>query len=418
MKSMRIAFAGVIAATLAVPAHAQERGWVELGAFGRYTAFDQDAGIDNGLGFGGRVGVFMDRRFMLEGEGSFTPDIQGARVPRTDEYNYTPLYLRLTANAPFAQNRHAFLVGAGVTRSNFGYTYNYGSNGLLGFKFGLGETVALRLDGLVDYLPNFNNGPNRDEGAFNTSLRAGLSFFRRPANLDAEREELRRRVAAYEATEAELTQLRSDRARMDSISTAYQQLQDSMSRMGAVSARNAQMDALAMSAAVPFDAGSATLDENGNRVLDAKADVMTGTNSTQRIRVVGHADSRGNTARNRQLAQQRAEAVRAYLVSRGIDSSRIEVTTDLGATGSGMRVRKDGGADTTQQQTAMAGGDVLEIHAGGECWHDVPGMMNQQQMRQQPPAQQPPAQQPPTQTPPAGQQPAPTPAPSPNPPTL
>lgn len=413
MKSMRIAFAGVIAATLAVPAHAQERGWVELGAFGRYTAFDQDAGIDNGLGFGGRVGVFMDRRFILEGEGSFTPSISGSRVPSAntnngDDYNYTPLYLRLTANAPFAANRHAFLVGAGMTRSNFGFTYNYGPNALVGFKFGLGETVALRLDGLVDYLPNFDNGRNQDDGAIHSSLRAGLSFYRRPMNLDAEREELRRRTAALEATEAELTQLRSDRARLDSISAAYQSLRDSMSNTtgagGANSAMLMEMANAAMGIAVLFDTDEAELDDHSKKVLDAKAPALM-ANPDMRIRIVGHADYRGSTQYNMQLGMRRAEAARDYLVSKGIDAARIEVVSQ----GEAMPVDQGRNADALRKNRR----GEFEITAGGQ-------MMQQQQQQ---PTTQPPAQQPQTQTPPATEPtptPAPTPAPtpSPNPPTL
>jgi OOP family OmpA-OmpF porin len=41
------------------------------------------------------------------------------------------------------------------------------------------------------------------------------------------------------------------------------------------------------------------------------------------IIVVGHTDSTGNAAANQKLSVARAEAVKAYLVSRGVERNRI-----------------------------------------------------------------------------------------------
>ena len=45
---------------------------------------------------------------------------------------------------------------------------------------------------------------------------------------------------------------------------------------------------------------------------------------TVRIRVSGHTDNVGNPRRNQALSEARARAVREYLVSHGIDGSRVE----------------------------------------------------------------------------------------------
>ena len=42
-----------------------------------------------------------------------------------------------------------------------------------------------------------------------------------------------------------------------------------------------------------------------------------------RARLQGYTDSRGSSSRNLDLSQRRAEAVRSYLVSRGVPSDRI-----------------------------------------------------------------------------------------------
>jgi OmpA-OmpF porin, OOP family len=48
------------------------------------------------------------------------------------------------------------------------------------------------------------------------------------------------------------------------------------------------------------------------------------TYSTLRIRISGHTDNKGKAAKNQKLSEDRANAVKDYLVSKGIESSRVE----------------------------------------------------------------------------------------------
>lgn len=57
--------------------------------------------------------------------------------------------------------------------------------------------------------------------------------------------------------------------------------------------------------------------------LDIVADVLAGDPGTQII-IEGHTDSRGDPQTNRELSQQRAEAVRRYFILRGIAPERLE----------------------------------------------------------------------------------------------
>jgi outer membrane protein OmpA-like peptidoglycan-associated protein len=74
---------------------------------------------------------------------------------------------------------------------------------------------------------------------------------------------------------------------------------------------------------VLFESGSATLTADSGPRLDRVAEYMI-HHPDVRVRIAGHTDNVGNPARNRTLSQQRADAVRAYLVEHGVEASRLE----------------------------------------------------------------------------------------------
>lgn len=73
---------------------------------------------------------------------------------------------------------------------------------------------------------------------------------------------------------------------------------------------------------VEFDSGSATLTAAGARILDEMAASIIRLD-VGRVQIVGHTDSHGNRLANIGLSLERANAVRAYLQSRGIDAERM-----------------------------------------------------------------------------------------------
>jgi outer membrane protein OmpA-like peptidoglycan-associated protein len=73
---------------------------------------------------------------------------------------------------------------------------------------------------------------------------------------------------------------------------------------------------------ISFDPGRADIKPNFRSVLDQFAQsVVQNPNST--VHVVGHTDSTGSDALNLQLSRDRANAVRDYLVTRGVAANRI-----------------------------------------------------------------------------------------------
>ncbi len=71
-----------------------------------------------------------------------------------------------------------------------------------------------------------------------------------------------------------------------------------------------------------FDFDKAVLKPEGKAKLDDLAGKVQGIN-LEVVIAVGHTDSTGAAAYNQSLSVRRAEAVKAYLVSKGIESNRI-----------------------------------------------------------------------------------------------
>ncbi len=75
---------------------------------------------------------------------------------------------------------------------------------------------------------------------------------------------------------------------------------------------------------IQFAQGAAVQLAPGSSAVLDEAVAMLGKYPTVRIEISGHTDSSGDEQKNRDLSQQRADAVRAYLVKHGIAEARLE----------------------------------------------------------------------------------------------
>ncbi|MEL6521351.1 MAG: OmpA family protein [Pseudomonadota bacterium] len=82
---------------------------------------------------------------------------------------------------------------------------------------------------------------------------------------------------------------------------------------------------------VNFEFNSSTLDATARSALDQQA-AWIQNQPIVRFRVYGHTDKVGGNAFNRRLGQRRANAVVNYLVSRGVERSRLEAVVSFGET--------------------------------------------------------------------------------------
>lgn len=74
--------------------------------------------------------------------------------------------------------------------------------------------------------------------------------------------------------------------------------------------------------AVFFDTGKATLRKESNKELDELVDFMK-HQKTMQIEIAGYTDNVGTDEANIKLSQDRADAVRNYLVSKGVSADKV-----------------------------------------------------------------------------------------------
>jgi len=76
--------------------------------------------------------------------------------------------------------------------------------------------------------------------------------------------------------------------------------------------------------AIFFVTGSAEIEERSNALMTEIADVMLRNPQVQRVEIQGHTDNVGSPEENRVLSQARADSVRTWLITAGVEGSRLE----------------------------------------------------------------------------------------------
>lgn len=312
--SVRAFAIGITALMGAMPVAAQHRGTMEFGAYGIAASFDSNLSLKTGYGAGGRVGMFIVPRLSFEMEGAL---MKVSRPNGLTKVNMGILSGRLVA-VPIKAGWVSLLLGAGggvSTETNFMHTY--GADALVGVKFPLGENVALRVDGVWDWLAN-------EDWKSYKSLRAGLSFYRHPAH------EVRTVTAVTPAPPPTVVQA------ADSVSAAeIRRLRDRDAELRALrdSLRNAPgcpppepspVAVATMQARIHFAFDKSDITDSAKAILDEKVEVFR-ANPEMTIAISGYTDLIGTDAYNMALGERRANASKAYLVSKGIDGNRVTV---------------------------------------------------------------------------------------------
>lgn len=97
----------------------------------------------------------------------------------------------------------------------------------------------------------------------------------------------------------------------------------SLDRIAAIRVDQARGTIITLSGSVLFASAQSTLLANARERLDQVAEALKKQGTEQSIVVEGYTDSRGSDQTNDELSLRRAQAVREYLVSRGVPAERI-----------------------------------------------------------------------------------------------
>jgi len=135
----------------------------------------------------------------------------------------------------------------------------------------------------------------------------------------------------------------------------------------------AQVERVGEGIVVTFDEGSgvkfatnqSTLNAGSKATLDKLVKVMNDYPGTE-ILVSGHTDSQGDAAYNLELSKKRAFAVRDYLVTDGIDASRMAVTYSGETSPTATNETAEGRAQNRRVEIGIVAGEQMRMEAEKE----------------------------------------------------
>jgi peptidoglycan-associated lipoprotein len=280
--------------------------------------------VKNGFGGGGRLGLFLNPRWELEATAAFSSFTNEA--PRASGTSSNQTFSgQINYNLPFGMGgrTHQFLLELGAGAQRFASHSDFSVPMGAGFRFSLSDLLALRFDGIVEYVENptaatFGFPPvtgvnSQAARSTNVELRAGLSFLlgnhKAPPPAPAPQPEQR---PAPPPPRVEPT---PPPARIDTTPKV---------NTDSIEAVNRAREALL--AKLYFDFDRSDLRDDQRSVLDAKLPVLQ-ANPGVRIRIEGNADERGSDEYNMALGMRRAQTARKYLVDHGVDAARIDIVS-------------------------------------------------------------------------------------------
>ena len=85
------------------------------------------------------------------------------------------------------------------------------------------------------------------------------------------------------------------------------------------------LDAALADRIIEFESGKAALTDSGKNILDQMSVALLRLKD-KKVEVIGHTDNAGSRAGNLSLSQARAEAVKAYVVGRGVNPEMVSVS--------------------------------------------------------------------------------------------
>jgi OOP family OmpA-OmpF porin len=285
-----------------------------------YLSVDEDRGLsEQGRGLAIAYGRQGDRGWFWEFQ-TFGGLIESGQHASTDHYQYgagIDIGYRMIAGtgaSPFV------ILGVGGVRNDAVLKAeddtDFTGNAGLGFISGELGGARVRLRGEARYVfDDFETGVNDGMNDWRFGLGVVVPLGRRVV----EREIVRERVVTETVTvPAEIVDSDRDGVpdQMDQCPGTLTGLATDSRGCAAESAQTLRLEG------VNFETNSATLTPGASATLREVAEALRGE-ANLRAEIGGHTDSSGADDYNLRLSQQRADSVRAFLMSQGIDGNRL-----------------------------------------------------------------------------------------------
>ncbi len=321
-----------VAATLSIAAFAASAEDMYRGAWYAvpgvsYLSTDGDLNANNGGGAFIKLGKELSESWDIQGGIGYNTAKESGIPGATGRYKDTTLGLDALYMFSRSNFRPFLLAGIGAGRNKLSYTGTPQVNALdntktswlanvgLGAQYLINDSFGLQADirqqwsrakgGLVDTI-NGTNG-NATETVSNTLLNLGGIFrFGAPAPMPV--------VAAAEPAPAAVVATPAPAPVAEVAPTP----------LPAAEACKPTLETITISAEKLFGFDKSKLQDDGKAALDEVAAKIKGNPDLELVLVTGHTDRIGSVAYNQKLSERRANQVKAYLVSQGVEASRLQ----------------------------------------------------------------------------------------------
>jgi OOP family OmpA-OmpF porin len=326
---IKIAVAATLGLTaLSTSAEDMYRGaWYALPGIS-YQNTDRDVNASNGGGVFIKFGKEVSPRWDIQGGVNYNTANENGIVGASGRYKQTTLGLDALYMLGRENLRPFVLVGGGVARNKLGYSIPAPNNGLsdtktgwmanvgLGAQYLVNDTFGLQADVRQRWsrakggLDNNLNGTNisRTETISNTLVSLGGIFrFGAPTPMPV--------VAA---TEPERLPYVAPEA------AAVAEPTPTPAPVVVVPPCKPKFETITISAEKLFGFDNSKLQEGAKPILDGVVAKLKEHEEFKLVMVTGYTDRIGSEAYNQKLSERRANEVKEYIVSQGIDASRLQ----------------------------------------------------------------------------------------------
>jgi OOP family OmpA-OmpF porin len=346
-------------AFFALPVVAQDKGTFDVGVFGRVNWLDDAYHTNTGFGGGGRLGWFFARNFEIavDASGNSNP----TNLTGGNDVSYTPVHVRLDYFVPMSE-RFALLIGAGYTREHFSGGGSSGSDDAIGGTVGVRMKLGKKLYALVNYTLDYASSPAASAASStkNNGLEFGIGWYlggkkaeaaapapaptpapapapaaaapaaaapvvvAPPADDDkdgvANTADACPNTPAGEAVDAKGCSESQKDDDHDGVMNNADKCPNTPA--GTEVDKNGCRIAPLILKGVNFETAKAVLLPSASATLDTVATALL-AHPTVKVQISGYTDNVGKPANNLKLSQDRADAVKAYLVSKGVPSDQV-----------------------------------------------------------------------------------------------